>query len=324
MCFRLQAVLLCSLTLVAFSQAQGSVSQLSFAANSFQCKYNQPSSYTPVADSLTTVQECSVSSSYSSCLDALTRCSKMASGWYNIRADNGSLVNVYCDMQGSSCDGTGGWMRVAYVDMNDTSTQCPGAWREYYDTDSGLRVCIKNFSGCAVAYYYTHGVPYTQVCGRAKGYQFGSNNAFQPYNNDGSGTFADGHYVDGLSITYGNPRRHIWTYAVGLYETGTNFNYCPCNEGSRGFLPSYVGNDYYCESGIPSGPWTYKLYSDDILWDGKDCNNLEGPCCSNPKMPWFSKTLVRSISSDIEARLCTNENNFNEASVVEVFELYIR
>ena len=29
------------------------------------------------------------------------------------------------------------------------------------------------------------------------------------------GTTIDTTYVDGLSITYGNPRRHIWTYATG-------------------------------------------------------------------------------------------------------------
>ena len=40
----------------------------------------------------------------------------------------------------------------------------------------------------------------------------------------------DGVYVDGISITTGNPRKHVWTYAVGLSD---NFNLftvhnCPC------------------------------------------------------------------------------------------------
>ena len=26
------------------------------------------------------------------------------------------------------------------------------------------------------------------------------------------------HYVDGLSLTRGNPRKHIWTYMAGLKE----------------------------------------------------------------------------------------------------------
>lgn len=323
--FKVEAVLCCSLALLAMARAQGSVSQISFKGNSFQCKYNQPSSYTPVEEGLTTIQECNVSSAYSSCLDALTRCGYTTSDWYTIRADNGSLVSVYCDMKGTKCDGTGGWMRVANVDMNVPSTQCPGAWREYFDNDSGLRLCIKNFSGCASAYYYTHGVPYTQVCGQVKGYQFGSNNGFGPYNGNSAGISADGRYVDGISITHSNPRIHIWAYVIGFSDNDTDWDDCPCNLGSRGFIPTYVGNAYYCESGLSSDEeWEYVLYSDDVLWDGEQCENLEGPCCTNTKMPWFLKDLERSVSADIEARLCTNENNLNEATAVEVFELYIR
>ena len=28
----------------------------------------------------------------------------------------------------------------------------------------------------------------------------------------------DGVYVDGMSITTGSPRKHVWTYAVGLND----------------------------------------------------------------------------------------------------------
>ena len=47
------------------------------------------------------------------------------SGYYNIRPSNGSAIAAYCDMT-RSCGGiTGGWMRVAELDMTDTITQCP-------------------------------------------------------------------------------------------------------------------------------------------------------------------------------------------------------
>ena len=36
------------------------------------------------------------------------------SGYYQITAPNGSLVPVYCDMEGTNCGGEGGWTRVAY------------------------------------------------------------------------------------------------------------------------------------------------------------------------------------------------------------------
>ena len=34
------------------------------------------------------------------------------SGYYTILSPNGSLISIYCDMEGSNCDGKGGWMRV--------------------------------------------------------------------------------------------------------------------------------------------------------------------------------------------------------------------
>ena len=36
------------------------------------------------------------------------------SGYYKIQSPNGSLISVYCDMEGSNCDGKGGWMTVGY------------------------------------------------------------------------------------------------------------------------------------------------------------------------------------------------------------------
>ena len=50
------------------------------------------------------------------------------SGYYWIRSSNGSAVQVYCDMDRvCGCTGTGGWTRVAFLNMTDPSQQCPGA-----------------------------------------------------------------------------------------------------------------------------------------------------------------------------------------------------
>ena len=40
----------------------------------------------------------------------------------------------------------------------------------------------------------------------------------------------DGVCVDGISITSGSPRKHIWTYAVGLSDDYVYYSYynCPC------------------------------------------------------------------------------------------------
>ena len=139
-------------------------------------------------------------------------------------------------------------------------------------------------------------------------------------------------YVDGVTITYGNnPRKHIWTYANGLNEGFVNFNgiltlLCPCNNISTGTtVPSFVGSDHYCESGLPAGQfWESVLYSNDPLWDGQQCNGNEGPCCTNPKMPWFVKTRSESTTDDIELRICGNEASTNEDTPLDVIELYVK
>ena len=59
----------------------------------------------------------------------------------------------------------------------------------------------------------------------------------------------DSYYVHGVSITYDeSPRKHIWSYSVGRSENQLGAS-CPCNNGSTAYIPSFVGDDYYCESG---------------------------------------------------------------------------
>ena len=52
------------------------------------------------------------------------------SGYYWIRANGNSAVQVYCDMNRHCCNSTGGWTRVAYLNMTDPTQQCPDEWRE--------------------------------------------------------------------------------------------------------------------------------------------------------------------------------------------------
>ena len=55
-----------------------------------------------------------------------------------IRVPNGSLVQVYCDMEGTNCGGQGGWMRVAHVNMSQDGVSCPQGLTQ--KTMSGLDV----------------------------------------------------------------------------------------------------------------------------------------------------------------------------------------
>ena len=58
------------------------------------------------------------------------------SGYYWIKNSSGSAVQVYCKMDANCTGYTGGWMRVAYIDMRNSSHQCP----------SGLRFITKLYS----------------------------------------------------------------------------------------------------------------------------------------------------------------------------------
>ena len=85
----------------------------------------------------------------------------------------------------------------------------------------------------------------------------------------------DNVYVDGVSITYdSSPCKHIWTLGVGVVDNVANGFCGPCNTntGSVGAtVPAFVGNDYYCESGIASSIYygiVSTLYPSDPLWDG--------------------------------------------------------
>uniref|UniRef100_A0A1X7TZS3 Uncharacterized protein n=1 Tax=Amphimedon queenslandica TaxID=400682 RepID=A0A1X7TZS3_AMPQE len=98
------------------------------------------------------------------------------------------------------------------------------------------------------------------------------------------------YYVDGVSITYGSPCQHVWTLIAGLSEDSTShgghYN-CPCSQGSsqNSTLQSFIGNDYFCESGNPNIS-SFILYTSDPLWDGKGCGGSEGNCCtSRPSLP---------------------------------------
>ena len=47
------------------------------------------------------------------CSDVLVHIPSASSGYYDVNLSNGSVVTVYCDMDGNNCDGEGGWIRVA-------------------------------------------------------------------------------------------------------------------------------------------------------------------------------------------------------------------
>ena len=261
---------------------------------------------------------------FNNCSDILKLLPTAESGYYNITLDNGNLMEVYCDMEGSNCGGEGGWMRVADINMTIPGTNCPEGLYMY---DLGLLYPLCSYlhtsgSHCDSTIFPTHNVKYSSVCGRVRGYQHGAPDGI--YDNHLGSDSIDSFYVDGVSITYGtSPRKHVWTFIGGQGEDDAAWEDCPCNTGSSETVLSFVGNDYYCESGV-GAPTPYTLNSNDALWDGQQCNNLEAPCCTSLNLPYFKKDINEPISNDIEFRICSSEGYPDEATPVDIIELYVR
>ena len=263
-------------------------------------------------------------SNIKSCQEILYCFPSAPSGYYQIRVPNGSLVQVYCGMEGTNCGGEGGWTRVAYVNMSQSGATCPQGLTQ--TTLSGLTLCGRNGpAGCQSTVFSTLGLNYSQVCGQLRGYQNRTPDAFEPYYNNPSQTI-DSVYVDGVSITYGSaPRKHIWTYANGLYLGNIQSYLCPCNNNSLNIPPPFVGSDYYCETGDNDKTCcSNTFYPNDPLWDGQQCPGEEAPCCTHPNMPWFNKTLSETTTEDIELRVCGNHGIDNEDTPLQVIELFVR
>ena len=263
-----------------------------------------------------------------SCGEILAAVPSSPSGYYWLRAGNGSSIRVYCDMT-RTCGGiTGGWMQVANIDMTDSSHTCPQGLNAL---TSPKRLCGINISGrgCTSATFATHGAKYTHVCGKVIGYQYGCATAFWEYYRNRHITI-DTMRVGGVSLTHGsNPRKHIWTFAAARHEGTSNIDHtCPCsNPASTAVIPPWVGNDYFCDTAVED--WSrqlqgrYKLYPDDPLWDGEGCGPTS-TCCSLNNPPWFSKQLPSPTTDDIEMRLCGFNLRIHEDTQLEIIELYVQ
>ena len=263
--------------------------------------------------------------SVTSCTDLAEQEPDIPSGNYWILNSTQSPVQVFCEMGdvfSSSLNVTGGWVRVANLNMTDPDQQCPESLQLSY-TDQPIRLCGRRTGGCDSVILNTYGVQYQQVCGRVRGYQFGTPDAFERWTHCSAPCTIDNRYVDGVSITHGaGPRKHIWTYAAGVSEDLSSPAICPCNGGTP--PPAFVGSDYYCESGVNTGLANTVLYPNDPLWDGQGCGGLERTCCDPPNLPWFCKELPQPTTDDLEVRICGDEDLSNEDTTIDLVELYIQ
>ena len=226
-----------------------------------------------------------------------------------------------------TCGGTGGWRRVVHLDMTNLNTTCPSGWNM---TKYSKRTCGRATDGtntCDSATYPVRGGEYRRICGKIRAYQHASPDGFRriPSTLD---SIIDNAYIDGVSVTHGTPRNHIWAFVAGISEGNPTWSHaCPCDASIEISVPSFVGEDYFCESAV-NRPWVggstdYTFHPNDTLWDREDCLP-SSTCCSRRNPPYFVKQLPNSTTDDIEARICLDEVMANENIAVELVELYVQ
>ena len=214
------------------------------------------------------------------------------------------------------------WRRIAYFDTTQGDS-CPTGLRTVTNTTSSQTACGRtNTSGGCASVPIPVQVNYSQVCGIVKGYQDYSPNAFEPFT-FGHNTI-DTYYVDGVSITHGSSRRHLWTYANGLSELhGYEQWRCPCarsDPNDRSDVPTFVGENFYCESGFSGTTYHVGVVWEDPLWDGQNCVAPGNKCCE--RYGWFHCD-VPSSTDDIELRICANQAIYNEDTLINHYEFWV-
>lgn len=228
------------------------------------------------------------------------------SGYYRTTMHNLSSIHCAMDLVSAACGTFTEWTEVAKIDVS-TGSECPSGWNR--SSRNNKTFCSANNTKCH-SVHFTTTQSYKSICGKIRGYQKGKPNGFRRITK-----VIDKAYVDGVSITHGNPRQHIWTYAVS-HDSGTDSGMSKCHCG--GDPPPYVGSYYYCDV-TKDGSDDYQLSKP--LWS----NCSEPLCCNYSAMlaGWFYRQL-NTTSDDIEVRMCTDQRFDNEALLLDQVELYIQ
>ena len=133
-------------------------------------------------------------------------------------------------------------------------------------------------------------------------------------------------YLNGISITYGTPRKHIWSYTASISENQVQVHdrsfTCPCSKYCGALPLAFISDHYYYESWT-NGWASLATYSTGVpLWDSKGCGDQT--CCTQPNLPWFFRQLPLVDTDDVEAKICYDEDFQNECTLVKETRLYVQ
>ncbi len=223
----------------------------------------------------------------------------------------------------------GSWTRAVHLDMSDMNQQCPSNWTLITTPIRGCGRTNDASEICDSVIYPVYGRTYSHVRGKILALQKGRMSAF--HNALWLAThFLDDAYLSGVSLTHGQPgsRHHIWSFVGGLNELDdgryTAFK-CPCSTTNWPHqVPSFINDDYFCDSGNPdlyNGSNTY--YIDDPLWDGKGCQS-SSTCCEFKSPPWFCISLSEPTNEDLEIRNCYTHSSGFEDNIIILIDIYVK
>ena len=236
---------------------------------------------------------------FESCININTFSLPFRTGEYLIRTSDNNVTRMNCILY--TCDGvSGGWKRVAYLDVNDPSASaCPNGLQQ---RDSPLSCITTATGGGCSAVMYAINDNYKCIFGRINALQVGTTDGFQRHGQSRPATpTINDNYVDGVSLTHGsNPRTHIWTYTATA----------PCTACSTNFPAFLDSSQYTCDT--YSGCTANQVCSN-LLWNGNECVGTTT----------FYRQLPQPNSDDIEMRVCRDEDRSNEDFLLTFIEIYV-
>ena len=230
----------------------------------------------------------------SSCATFLEQNSSSISGYYILRSPSGKLRSVYCDMRRICGNITGGWMRVAMLDVQN----CPLELRQEFNGNITTCVVRENNPGCTSIFYSSRDITYSRVCGRIRAYKIGTPDGF--WRMQGVQGGINGNYLDGISITVNTPtnRAHVWSLVTG-----------PSCFDDR---PNFVDKDLVCEQ---SPHCAKQALCGPLLWKSQQYGR---------NVSSWMKEFQFPLVSDIEVRVCRDQMRSDEDLAITTLELYVQ
>eukprot|EP00928_Gymnodinium_smaydae_P052857 TRINITY_DN369_c0_g1_i1.p1 TRINITY_DN369_c0_g1~~TRINITY_DN369_c0_g1_i1.p1 ORF type:complete len:1611 (-),score=299.81 TRINITY_DN369_c0_g1_i1:141-4973(-) len=203
---------------------------------------------------------------------------------------------------------------VRIIDINPLKSPCTTHGLSVATGAGGDSLCVRSgfpmssVSGNPVAAMAANGDVkgrrlYNRVVGRIEAYQKGSMDAFAAGTRDSSGVDSP-NYVDGVSVTIGNPRAHLFTFAVAQsYDT---------NLGTAGLCACIPGiQTLVCGGSNPPGWLPYGLVTSPLTCDSGTIGGGDANWQPRRMVVTFD-VQVASTTDVVEVRLMADQASGNE------------